>query len=91
MTARVASRGTLWEAREGSLEIVSETINTTADYPHAFLANYIDELEDFYHAVTEGREPAATGVDGLRAVEVTLAMITAAREKRTVQIERHTP
>ncbi|ETX04858.1 MAG: hypothetical protein ETSY2_26355 [Candidatus Entotheonella gemina] len=88
---RVASRGTLWEAREGSLEIVSETVNTTADYPHAFLANYIDELEDFYYAVTEKREPAATGLDGLRAVEVTLAMITAAREKHTVKIERHTP
>jgi predicted dehydrogenase len=49
------------------------------------------ELEDFYHAVTEKRDPAATGLDGLRAVEVTMAMITAARERRTVKIERHTP
>ena len=88
---RVVSRGTLWEAREGSLEIISETMQSTVDYPHAFLANYLDELEDFYHAVTEKRDPAATGLDGLRAVEVTMAMMTAARERRTVKIERHTP
>ncbi len=58
--------------------------------PTRVLANYIDELEDFYHAVTDKREPAATGVDGLRAVELTLAMITATRERRTVKIERRT-
>ena len=88
---RFSGRGTLWEAREGALEIVSETTNHTAEFSHDFLANYIDEVEDFYHAVVEQREPAATGLDGLRAVEVTLAMITAAREGRTVKIERHTP
>ena len=56
-----------------------------------FLANYVDEVEDFYHAVNERREPAATGLDGLRAVEVTLAMIASAREGRTVKIDRHQP
>ncbi len=34
---RIASRGTLWEAREGSLEILCETAHATADYPHEFL------------------------------------------------------
>lgn len=88
---RIASRGTLWEAREGSLEIISETVLTTAEYSHEFLGNYIDELENFYHAVTNQQEPAAAGIDGLRAVEVTVAMIAAAREKRTVQVQRHIP
>jgi 1,5-anhydro-D-fructose reductase (1,5-anhydro-D-mannitol-forming) len=88
---RLAGRGTLWEAREGALEIVAETLNYTAAFDHDFLANYIDEVEDFYHAVVQQREPAATGLDGLRAVEVTLAMITAARQGRTVKIARHTP
>lgn len=87
---RFAGRGTLWEAREGSLEVVSETVNHTAEYPRDMLANYIDELEDFHQAVQDGREPAASGLDGLRVVEVTLAMITAARERRTVTIEPHT-
>ncbi len=86
---RIAGRGTLWEAREGTLEIISETVHTAAEFSRDLLANYIDELEDFYHAVVDRREPAATGVDGLRAVEVTLAMITSAREGRTVKIERY--
>lgn len=88
---RLAGRGTLWEAREGALEISSESTNRSAAFAHDFLANYIDEIEDFYHAVVGQREPAATGLDGLRAVEVTLAMITAARERRTAKVERHTP
>jgi hypothetical protein len=33
------------------------------------------ELADFHHAIREDREPAATGLDGLRVVQVTLAMI----------------
>ena len=33
---RLAGRGTLWEAREGALEIASETLNTSTDYPHDF-------------------------------------------------------
>jgi len=88
---RLAGRGTLWEAREGALEIKSETVNTSADYPHDLLANYVDEIEDFDRAVSERREPAATGLDGLRTVEVTLAMIASAREGRTVKIEHHQP
>lgn len=88
---RLAGRGTLWEAREGSLDITSESVNTSMDYPHDFLANYVDEVEDFDRAVSERREPAATGLDGLRAVEVTLAMITSARQGRTVKIEHHQP
>ncbi len=88
---RLAGRGTLWEAREGALEITSETVNTSTDYPHDFLANYVDEVEDFDRAVSEQRAPAATGLDGLRAVEVTLAMIASARERRTVKIEHHQP
>ncbi len=88
---RLAGRGTLWEAWEGALEITSESVNTSTDYPHDFLANYVDEVEDFYRAVMEQREPAATGLDGLRAVEVTLAMITSAREGRTVKIEHYEP
>ena len=84
---RLAGRGTLWEAREGGLEIVSDSVNRSETYTPDFLANYVDELEDFYRAVVDQREPAATGLDGLRVVEVTLAAITSAREKRTVKIE----
>ena len=49
------------------------------------------EIEDFQRAVATGRQPAATGLDGLRVVEVTLAMIESARTRRSVKIERVEP
>lgn len=83
---RLVTSGTLWESREGSLEVSSESVNTTL-HPHADrLANYVDEILDFQQAIHSNREPAATGVDGLRVVQVTLAMIASAREKRTVHL-----
>ena len=41
---------------------------------------------DFVSAVREKREPAITGVDGLRATEVTVAAYKAAKTKKTVKI-----
>jgi 1,5-anhydro-D-fructose reductase (1,5-anhydro-D-mannitol-forming) len=77
----------LWEGRQGTFEVVSDTVHTTETYPLQPLANFIDELDDFHRAVREDREPAATGLDGLRVVQVTLAMIASAHDKRTIRIE----
>jgi predicted dehydrogenase len=85
---RLEGLGSLWEARQGRFEVVSETVNETADYPEAFLPNYVAEIEDFQQAVARNGEPAATGVDGLRIVEVTVAMIESARSGRTVKLSR---
>lgn len=67
--------------------MVSETVHKTEVYPLTPLANFIDELGDFHHAMREDCEPAATGLDGLRVVQVRLAMIALARDGRTVTIE----
>jgi 1,5-anhydro-D-fructose reductase (1,5-anhydro-D-mannitol-forming) len=83
---RLSGLGMLAEGRQGTLEVVSETVNSTDTYPAHVLANYIDEVVDFQHAIAEDRAPAATGLDGARIVQVTLAMIASAREKRTVKI-----
>jgi 1,5-anhydro-D-fructose reductase (1,5-anhydro-D-mannitol-forming) len=88
---RIEGHGSLWEARTGRFEVVSETVNETAEYPEALLPNYVAEIEDFQRAVATGGEPAATGVDGLRVVEATLAMIESARTGRTVKLERAQP
>ena len=53
---------------------------------HAVLGMSI-ELADFHCAIREDREPSATGLDGLRVVQVTLAMIASARDGRTVKLE----
>src|SRR5207249_6981965 len=78
----------MWEARTGRFEITSDTVNERAEYPEELLANYIAEIEDFQRAVATGGQPAATGTDGLRVVEVTLAMIESARTGRTVKVQR---
>jgi 1,5-anhydro-D-fructose reductase (1,5-anhydro-D-mannitol-forming) len=84
---RLIGSDALWEGRQGTFNVVSETVQTTATYPQQPLANFIDELQDFHRAIDEDREPAATGLDGLRVVQVTLAMIASARDKRTIRLE----
>lgn len=84
---RISGLAMLAEGRQGQLEIVSETDNRTAAYTADSLANYVDEVVDFQQAIAADRPPAATGLDGLHAVQVTLAMITSAREGRAVNIE----
>jgi 1,5-anhydro-D-fructose reductase (1,5-anhydro-D-mannitol-forming) len=84
---RLIGSDALWEGRQGTFEVVSETINTAETYPPQPLANFIDELDDFHQAIRDDREPAASGLDGLWVVQVTLAMIASAREQRTIRIE----
>jgi 1,5-anhydro-D-fructose reductase (1,5-anhydro-D-mannitol-forming) len=84
---RLSGSDALWEGRQGTFEVVSETMHTTETYPPQPLANFIDELDDFHRAIREDREPAASGLDGLRVVQVTLAMITSARDQRTIRVE----
>ena len=84
---RITARSALWEGRQGALEVVSETVHKAEVYPLQPLANFIDELVDFHGAIRDDREPAATGLDGLRVVQVTLAMIESATHGRTVKIE----
>jgi len=84
---RITGRSTLGTTLEGEIEIVSETLNQTEVYPSDPLLGFVEMLEDFRRAVEEDREPAATGVDGLRVVQVTLAMIESARTGRTIRLE----
>ncbi|HZA21444.1 MAG TPA: Gfo/Idh/MocA family oxidoreductase, partial [Dehalococcoidia bacterium] len=65
----------------------SQTVNRTHVCLGDYLGNYIAEIEDFHRAIEADREPAASGVDGLRVVEVTLAMVESARTGRTVRID----
>ena len=80
---RLSGLGTLAESRQGSLDIASEALTETQPTPADALASYVDQIEDFQTAITTGREPAASGVDGLRTAEITVAVITSARERRT--------
>jgi predicted dehydrogenase len=43
-------------------------------------------ISEFVSAIQNGREPAVTGIDGLRAVEVTLAAYESARSGQPIQL-----
>ena len=58
----------------------------TAFDPPDPIAVYTGQVEAFRRAVEEGGEPLATGEDGLRAGEVTLAMVESARSGRRVSV-----
>lgn len=84
---RITGRATVWEARMGSLQVTSESANHNLVYPYDYLANFVDELEDFHQAIEQDCEPAATGIDGLRVTQVTCAVIESARTGRAVKLE----
>ena len=88
INGRITGQATIWEAQQGKVDVVSETVNQSSEYPGSYLGNFISQIEDFQRAVEEDRDPAATGVDGLRVVEATLAMIESARTGRTVKVEQ---
>jgi 1,5-anhydro-D-fructose reductase (1,5-anhydro-D-mannitol-forming) len=85
---RFTGTATVWDARMGSLEVVSETVNQTQDFKYDYLANFVAEISDFHSALKEDREPTATGPDGLRSTEVNSAVIESAKTGRAVKIDR---
>ncbi len=84
---RIATKETVWEARLGRAEVVSATMNQSEDYQYDYLANFVDELDDFAEAIEQGREPRATGMDGLKSAQVISAAIDSAKTGRVRKIE----
>ena len=71
----------------GSLEVTSETVNSEVSYTTDPLALAKWQIEGFNKAVTLDEEPRASGLDGLRSVQITEAMIESAKTRRTVTVE----
>ena len=69
------------------LEVLSDSGDYTEEQGVGALSNYIAEMEDFRQAIEQDREPSASGIDGLRVVEVTQAMVESAWNKRSVRID----
>ena len=72
---------------QGTLEVVSESVNATEEYEHDPLGTVRGQVEAFCRSVRQDTEPSSSGVDGLRVVEVTTAMIESATTGRTVRVE----
>ena len=84
---RIALGGTVWEAITGELDVVSETVNTSESYERDMLTLYKHQTEAFNRAIQGGEEFHASGLDGLRTVQVTRAIIESASTGRSVKIE----
>lgn len=84
---RIALRGTVWEAITGELDVVSETVNTSESYERDMLTLYRHQTEAFNRSIQSDEEFHASGLDGLRTVQVTRAIIESATTGRSVKIE----
>jgi len=71
----------------GELEVVSDTVNDTITYEPDELALFKWQTESFNQAIQKNQEPAASGIDGLKIVQVTVAMIESASKGRTVNLD----
>jgi 1,5-anhydro-D-fructose reductase (1,5-anhydro-D-mannitol-forming) len=83
---RIVLSDSLRTTQQGTLEVVSETANTAVGYTQDTLALYTRQIEAFHQAIQQHAEPIASGLDGLRAVQVTVAMVESASTGRAVKI-----
>jgi predicted dehydrogenase len=84
---RIVLGDSLRTTLQGVLEIVSDTVHTTVAYLQDPLALYKWQVEAFNCAIQQNTEPIASGLDGLRAVQVAEAMIQSASQGRTIKLE----
>jgi len=83
---RITLGDSLRTTLQGSLEIVSDTVHTTVSYPQDTLSLYKLQVEAFSHAIQHDEEPIASGLDGLRAVQITEAMIESAARGKAIKL-----
>lgn len=81
---RILGRNLSRPGRDGTLSIIGRDVQK--DLTVSSKRAYADTVADFADAVLTGREPSPSGLDGLRSVELTTAIETAVKERRTVQM-----
>ncbi|MGI8563161.1 MAG: Gfo/Idh/MocA family protein [Candidatus Dormibacter sp.] len=81
---RIDARGLTRPGQEGRMRIVSGEDETEREYSSHDA--YARTLAAFSHAVSEGREPNPSGLDGLRSVQLTDAIRRSAREGLVVPV-----
>jgi 1,5-anhydro-D-fructose reductase (1,5-anhydro-D-mannitol-forming) len=83
-SASAIALGTLGGRPTGRLEVTTGEGTVAEDVSGPDL--YVQEIEEFGRCIREGGEPSASGVDGLRVVEITQAMYTSARRGSAVRV-----
>jgi predicted dehydrogenase len=82
---RVVGRSVTRMNMEGTLSILTEAGETTIET--ASYHAYRGAVMAFEDAVSTGREPSPSGLDGLRSVELTSAIAESMRSGRTVAVK----
>ena len=73
-----------WGEYSPELLVKSDTVTTRYQFPKTDA--YQCEIEDFNHCLKEGGQPLATGMDGLRAAEISLALFESGRQGKAIRI-----
>ena len=73
-----------WSGYRPELFVQTTTLTTKHQFPQTDA--YKDEIEDFVCSITEGGQPLATGLDGLRAAEVSVSLFESGREGRATKV-----
>ena len=84
---RVWLKDTVWEPLRGKIEVISDSVNMEESYEGDLLSLYKLQIKAFRRAIEGNEEFEASGMDGLRAVQVASAVIESASTGRTVKIE----
>jgi predicted dehydrogenase len=74
-----------WGGKGGELLLKSDSVTTRHEFQKTDV--YKDEVEDFNRCIREDGEPLATGLDGLRAAEVSVAIYESGRQGKHIRIQ----
>ena len=89
-TMATVSSNVDWFVQEGvhsySVDLHVATVAGSTTYQFSLTNLYLTEIEAFNKAIEENAEPLASGIDGLRADQVTAAMYESARSGKSVRI-----
>jgi 1,5-anhydro-D-fructose reductase (1,5-anhydro-D-mannitol-forming) len=73
-----------WDGYSPELLVKSDTVTTRYQFQQTDA--YRDEIEDFNRCLEGGGQPLATGIDGLRAAEISLALFESGRQGKAMRI-----
>ena len=88
---RIVLKSSLAGTLQGELEVISDTVNTTIEYPLDNVGCYKRQVEAFNHAINNDEEPRPSGLDGLKIVQATEAVVESAKTGQRVRVEPISP
>ena len=83
---RAGVRDSMDTVLHGTLDVATDALTVDESFETDPIALYTWQVDAFTEAVERNLEPAASGIDGLRAAQVTVAMVESAKTGRRIDI-----